>query len=77
MDKYTIFVDQVDSYVRLRLFINGAKVGKLVLRYDEYIPFWGVLQSAAKNRTGQWLIEFRDEKFWAEYDKRRLEHDRV
>ena len=66
-----IYVDQVDSHVRLRLFVNGALAGRLVLRREEYIPFWGLLLAGEAAKKAHYKVEFRDSLFWEKYDKER------
>ncbi|MHA1225284.1 MAG: hypothetical protein ACTSPV_00910 [Candidatus Hodarchaeales archaeon] len=69
MEKYTICVDRVDSHVHLRIFINGALAGKLCLRFEEYVPFWGIFSMAEANKPKHYTINFEDDLFWEKYSK--------
>ena len=64
---YKIIVDQVDSHVHFRVFVNGALAGKLCVRFSEYIEFWGIFQAALAHKPGRWNIEFEDKLFWDKY----------
>jgi len=70
MTRLSIYVDQVDSHVHLRAFINGALAGKLTLRYEEYIPFWGLLLAGEAAKKGHYKVEFHDHLFWDKYEKK-------
>ena len=69
--RLTIYVDQVDSHVHLRLFVNGHLAGKLVLREEEYIPFWALLKAGETVRKPYVKIEFNDSLFWEGEEERR------
>jgi len=71
MMRLSIYVDQVDTHVHLRLFVNGALAGKLILREEEYIPFWGLLLAGEAAKPAHYKLEFKDSLFWKKYDKER------
>ena len=55
MNRFTIHVNQADSHVHFRLFVNGTSAGILCMRFDEYFAFKRCLQP-----DGDAVIQFRD-----------------
>jgi len=68
MMRLRICVDQVDTHVHMRVFVNGALAGKLILRYEEYIPFWGLLLAGEAAKKAHYKVEFKDDLFWEKYE---------
>ena len=77
MTTYGIYVDQVDTHVHLRFFVNHALAGRLALRYDEYIPFWGFFQMNPERKVNQYIVEFHDKIFWDKYNQEVKKDDRI
>ena len=62
--KMSIYVDQANTHVHMRVFVNGSLAGKLVVRRDEYIPFWGLLHAGVAHKPYHFEVVFHDEKYW-------------
>ena len=69
--RLSVYVDQVDTHVHMRVFVNGALAGKLVTRFEEYPELWGMLEAAMAHKPGRWKVEFHDRLFWEKYEAER------
>ena len=67
--RISIYVDQVDSHVKFRVFVNGGLAGRLVVRREEYIPFFGLLTAGEAHKPEHFKVEFHDKIFWEKEER--------
>ncbi len=60
MIRLKVIVDQCDTHVHCRIFVNGALSGKLVFRANEFIPFCGILWAGEAHKPKHFTIDIKD-----------------